>query len=153
MTSCTTVLKSGVNWSTPAAPVVHGLVRSHCAELAVLGSAARLAGVVVKGAAFATASPVMSTVSAPGVDPAAAVNCTLAAVICEPLGILTLGKRRPTNRPVWKSRSGLLSRTVPSSCCSASSILVDTRSERRRVSGPQLQEHVYALVSTGPICL
>src|SRR4029450_552836 len=102
MTSCTAVLKSGVSWSAPAAPVVHGLVRSHCAELAVLGSAARLAGVVVKGLPLAVASAVMSTVSAPSVDPGAAVNCTLDAVICEPFGIWRLGKRKPTNRPVWK---------------------------------------------------
>src|SRR5215468_7154667 len=107
-----------------------GVVRSHCAELAVLGSAARLPGVVVKGAALALASAVMSTVSAPTEDKGAAVNCTLAAVIFEPVGIWTLGNRRPTKRPFWKSRSGLLRRIVASSCCSASSALADTRSER-----------------------
>ena len=148
-TSCTTVLKSGVAWSAPAAPVVHGLVRSHCTALAVLGSAARLAGAVLKGPALAVASPVMRTVSAPSVDPGAAVNCTLAAKIWAPFGIWTSGKRRPTNRPFWKSRSGLLRRIVPSSCCSASSALADTRSERWRSPGPQLQEHTYELGSTG----
>src|SRR5262249_2662350 len=48
----------------------------------------------------------------------------------------------------WKSRPGLLRRIVPSSCCSASSALADTRSERWRSPGPQLQAHVYALGST-----
>src|SRR5690242_16253642 len=118
-TSWITALRSGVRWALPACPTVLHAAGVQVAEAAVRGRDEMLDVVRLKLEALSAACPDTVSVVAPLCDPAA-VNCTHAAVIVEPGGIVMPVQRTPT---VWapSARVVPLAETLPVEVFSAAS--------------------------------